>query len=104
MDIADMGIEVYVAESVLLRVEKLAQKNGADAVRIQQKMAEVYLYEAVEKVAKSGRSAITSFAEADELNVMLMGLKRFTKADPINLKKLRREIADDLIGKNEYSF
>ncbi len=104
MDIADMGIEVYVAESVLLRVEKLAQKNGDDAVRIQHSMALVYLYEAVEKVGKSGRSAITSFAEADELRVMLMGLKRFTKTDPVNLKKLRREIADHFIAKNEYSF
>ncbi len=103
MDIADMGIEVYVAESVLLRVEKLAEKKGSDAVRIQQSMALVYLYEAVEKVAKSGKSAITSFAAADELRVMLMGLKRFTKADPVNLKALRREIADHFIAKNAYA-
>ena len=104
MDIADMGIEVYVAESVLLRVEKLIKMHGGAAVRIRQNMALVYLYEAVEKVEKSGKSAITSFAEADELRVMLMGLKRFTKTEPVNLKQLRREIADYFVTKNTYSF
>ncbi len=102
MDIADMGIEVYVAESVLLRVEKLTGKLGADAVQIQRDMARLYIYEAVERVGKSGKSAITSFAETDELRVMLMGLKRFTKADPVNLKNLRRKIAEYFINENQY--
>lgn len=104
MDIADMGIELYVAESVLLRVEKLAQLRGLEQVSLQYKMAQVYLYEAVENIARSGRSAITSFAVSDELRVMLMGLKRFTKAEPVNLKQLRREIADHFIAQNSYTF
>ncbi len=104
MDIADMGIEVYVAESVLLRVEKLTSLRGEEQTAIQRKMAILYLQEAIEKVARSGRSAITSFAEADELRVMLMGLKRFTKAEPVNLKQLRREIAGSLIAANQYPF
>lgn len=104
MDIADMGIELYVAESVLLRVEKLAQLRGLEQVTLQYKMAQVYLYEAVENIARSGRSAITSFAVSDELRVMLMGLKRFTKAEPVNLKQLRREIADHFIAQNSYTF
>lgn len=104
MDIADMGIELYVAESVLLRVEKLAQLRGLEQVSLQYKMAQVYLYKAVENIARSGRSAITSFAVSDELRVMLMGLKRFTKAEPVNLKQLRREIADHFIAQNSYTF
>lgn len=104
MDIADMGIELYVAESVLLRVEKLAQLRGIEQVSLQYKMAQVYLYKAVENIARSGRSAITSFAVSDELRVMLMGLKRFTKAEPVNLKQLRREIADHFIAQNSYTF
>lgn len=104
MNIADMGIELYVAESVLLRVEKLAQLRGLEQVSLQYKMAQVYLYEAVENIARSGRSAITSFAVSDELRVMLMGLKRFTKAEPVNLKQLRREIADHFIAQNSYTF
>ena len=104
MNIADMAIEIYVAESVLLRVEKLIGIKGEAAVALQQKMALVYLHEAVEKINNAGRAAITSFAEGDELRGMLMGLKRFTKIEPINLKNARREIAEAMIAENKYIF
>ncbi|KAA6439597.1 acyl-CoA dehydrogenase [Dyadobacter flavalbus] len=104
MNLADMIIETYVAESVLLRVEKRIGLLGTDANALQKDMAIVYLNKAVEKVNNAGRSAITSFAEGDELRVMLMGLKRFTKTEPVNLKDARRRIADELITKNDYVF
>ena len=104
MNIADMTIEIYVAESVLLRVEKLIGIKGEAAVELQQQMALVYLHEAVEKVNNAGRAAITSFAEGDELRGMLMGLKRFTRIEPINLKNARRDIADAMIAENKYIF
>lgn len=104
MNLADMVIETYVAESVLLRVEKRIDLLGADANALQKDIAQVYLNAAVEKVNSAGRSAITSFAESDELRVMLMGLKRFTKIEPLNLKDARRRIADALIAKNDYIF
>jgi alkylation response protein AidB-like acyl-CoA dehydrogenase len=104
MNVADMAIEIYVAESVLLRVEKLIGIKGEDAVTLQKQMATVYLHEAVEKVNNAGRAAITSFAEGDELRGMLMGLKRFTKIEPMNLKDARRQIADAIIAENKYIF
>jgi alkylation response protein AidB-like acyl-CoA dehydrogenase len=104
MNVADMAIEIYVAESVLLRVEKLIGLKGEHAVDLQKQIALVYLHEAVEKVNNSGRAAITSFAEGDELRGMLMGLKRFTKIEPMNLKNSRRVIADALIAENKYIF
>ncbi len=104
MDVADMIIEIYVAESVLLRVEKLIGIKGEEAVALQKDMALVYLHDAVDKINSAGRSAITSFAEGDELRVMLMGLKRFTKIDPINLKDARRRIADAMLAENRYIF
>lgn len=104
MNVADMAIEIYVAESVLLRVEKLIDIRGEAAMTLQKQMALVYLHEAVEKVNSAGRAAITSFAEGDELRGMLMGLKRFTKIEPINLKDTRRQIADAMIAENKYIF
>ncbi len=104
MNVADMAIEIYVAESVLLRVEKLIGIKGEEAVALQKQMALVYLHEAVEKVNNAGRAAITSFAEGDELRGMLMGLKRFTKIEPMNLKDARRQIADAMIAENKYIF
>ena len=104
MNVADMAIEIYVAESALLRVEKLISIKGEAAVELQKDMAMIYLHEAVAKVNNAGREAITSFAEGDELRVMLMGLKRFTKIEPMNLKNARRRVADAMIEENKYIF
>ncbi|MPR33819.1 acyl-CoA dehydrogenase family protein [Salmonirosea aquatica] len=104
MDVADMIIEIYAAESALLRVEKLMSQQDEAAVALPKDMALAYLHEAVDKINSAGRSAITSFAEGDELRVMLMGLKRFTKIDPMNLKEARRRIADAMLAENKYIF
>lgn len=104
MSLADMLIEGYVAESCLLRVEKLATSKGADAVKTETDMMRIYLYQAVNRAAESGREAIYAFAEGDEQRMMLMGLKRFTKLEPFNLKDARRRVADHVIAKNQYPF
>ena len=104
MNLADMMIELYVAESALLRVEKLIGVRGEAACELQKDAAMIYLHTAVDKVNTAGKIAITSFAEGDELRVMLMGLKRFTKIEPMNLKNARRRIAEASIEKNGYLF
>lgn len=104
MNIADIITEVYVAESALLRVEKLISLHGEEAVSLQKDILLVYLHNAVAKVAVAGREAISAFAEGDELRVMLMGLKRFTKIDPANTKEARRRIADAMLAEGRYIF
>lgn len=78
--------------------------KGEEACGLQKDAALVYLHEAIDKLNSAGKVAITSFAEGDELRVMLMGLKRFTKIEPINLKDARRRIAEAAIEKNGYIF
>ena len=97
MNLADMLIEGYIAESTLLRVEKLIALRGEKACEIEIAMALIYLNHAMEVAARSGREAVSSFAEGDELRMMLLGLKRFLKTDPYNLKNARRKVADHLI-------
>lgn len=104
MNLADILIECYVAESTLLRVEKLIALHGEQAVSVQKEMAMIYLHYALEKSASAAKQAITSFAEGDELRLMLLGLKRFTKIDPYNLKEARRKVASYSIEKGEYPF
>jgi alkylation response protein AidB-like acyl-CoA dehydrogenase len=104
MNLADMLIEGYVAESTLLRVEKLIGLRGEKACEIQKEMALIYLHSAIERAASAGKSAITSFAEGDEQRLMLMGLKRYTKVEPYNLKDARRKVANYAIEKGEYPF
>lgn len=104
MNIADMAIETFVSESALLRLIKLADQRGADAVALQTDMVRTYLNDAADRVNKSGKDAINGFAEGDEQRMMLLGLKRFTKTEPFNTKEARRRIANKLIADNRYTF
>lgn len=104
MNIADMIIATYNAESVLLRTEKLVGLKGEAACAGQIAMMQAYIYEAADEINKAGKDALNSFAEGDEQRMMLMGLKRFTKTAPLNIKNVRRVVADDLIKANEYCY
>lgn len=104
MNLADMMIEGYVAESTLLRTEKLVGIRGEAACQYQIDMTRIYLHHAVNVATLAAKEAIYAFAEGDELRMMLMGLKRYTKIEPMNLKEARRRIADHVISKNEYPF
>ncbi len=103
MNIADMAIQTFVAESMLLRVMKNKGRTEDAKQGITEKMMQVFLYDAIDLVAKHGRDAINAFAEGDEQRMMLLGLKRFTKQDPFNVKDARRAIADYLIEKGKYT-
>lgn len=104
MNIADMAIITFNAESVLLRVMKMTDQQGEAASALQQDIMRTYLYDAADKVNKAGKDAINSFADGDEQRMILMGLKRFTKAEPFNTKEARRRIADKLIAEGKYCF
>ena len=104
MNIADMMIETFIAESILLRVIKMADKNGEISSALQIDMMRCFLNDAVDKVNKYGKEAINAFATGDEQKMMLLGLKRFTKSNPFNSKDARRRIADKLIADGKYSF
>ncbi len=105
MAASDILIEIYMAESAMLRTEKNARRFGEDNQATQIAMTQLYLYQAVETIIQKGKEAIISFAEGDELRMMLMGLKRFTKyANYPNVAKLRIKIADRVAADNSYTF
>ena len=102
MNVADMVIEAYVSESVLLRVEKLVGIRGEEACSTQIAIMRTYIYNAADKINKAAKDALNSFAEGDEQRVMLMGVKRYTKHEPFNVKDARRSIADYIINEGRY--
>jgi alkylation response protein AidB-like acyl-CoA dehydrogenase len=105
MAAADILIEIYMAESTLLRTEKLAKNKGETDVKEQIAMAKLYLYKAVDIVTQKGKESIISFAEGDEQRMMLMGLRRFTKYTNMpNIVGLRETITTKLVAENEYCF
>lgn len=102
---ADILIEVYMAESTILRTKKNAKRFGEDSQKEQIAMAKLYLYNAVEKITQKAKEGIVSFAEGDEQRMMLMGLKRFTKYQNMpNVVELRNTIAEKLTAENKYCF
>jgi alkylation response protein AidB-like acyl-CoA dehydrogenase len=102
---ADILIEIYMAESTILRTEKLAKKEGEAKVQEQIAMAKLYLYKAVDVVTQKGKESVISFAEGDEQRMMLMGLRRFTKYTNMpNIIGLRETITTKLVTENEYCF
>lgn len=104
MNIADVLIEIYAAESVLLRTEKLVGIRGEAACEAQLAMMRIYIYDAADKINKAAKDALNSFAEGDELRMMLMGLKRFTKTEAFNVKEARQTVATKLIDSNKYCY
>ena len=104
MNMADMLIQVYTFESALLRTEKLIGMRGEEACQSQIDMTRINMMRAVELVSQAGKEAIYAFAQGDEQRLMLMGLKRYTKVQPFNVKEVRRRVADVLISRNDYVF
>ena len=99
MNIADMSIDTFVAESLLMRVMKL---SGGEQDALHKDILSSFLYDAADRIHKNGKDAVNAFAEGDEQRMILMGLKRFTKAQPYNSKEARRRIADALIDEKRY--
>ncbi|WP_010518919.1 acyl-CoA dehydrogenase family protein [Croceivirga radicis] len=105
MAASDILIQVYMAESAILRTEKNAKRFGEDKQATQIAMSKYYLYRAVDIITQKGKEAIVSFAEGDEQKMMLMGLKRFTKyTNQPNVVALRTQIADKIAADNGYKF
>jgi alkylation response protein AidB-like acyl-CoA dehydrogenase len=104
MNIADIIGDIYIAESTLLRVEKLVKLRGAENCKQLIDIMMVYLQKALDKTYLAGKEALCSFADGDELKMMLVGLKRFTKMEPFNIKDARQRIAKQMIEANHYTF
>jgi alkylation response protein AidB-like acyl-CoA dehydrogenase len=102
---AEIMIEIYMAESAILKAEKIAKSTSEKEAECQIAMAKLTLFNAVEKSATMGKEAIVYFAEGDEQRMLLMGLKRFTKYTNVpNTIALRNTIAAKVIAENKYCF
>jgi alkylation response protein AidB-like acyl-CoA dehydrogenase len=104
MRIADMAIDTFMAESILLRTQKLVTMKGAEACALQIDMTSTYVNDAVDRLQVNGKNAINAMCEGDEQRMLLMGLKRFSKMAPVNTVATRRRIAKAMIEANKYPF
>ena len=102
MNLADMALTTFAAESALLRLMKCVQQKGPNACDWEQHIVSCFLYDAADRMLKYGKDAVHSFSSGDELRMLGLGLKRFTKSPPLNVKEGRRAIAQKLLSANQY--
>lgn len=104
MAASDVLMEIYAAESMLLRIMKLGKIKTEKEMLVYKDMVQVFITDALDRINRAGKIAINTFATGDEQKMMLLGLKRFTKYEAINTTAARRRIADALIASNAYCF
>lgn len=104
MNVTDMLIEVFTSESAILRTIKLASMKSGEELVPYLEMTQVYVSDSLERINIYGKHAISSFAEGDELKMLMLGLKRYTKFGNVNTARLRRNIAGRLLEANKYCF
>ena len=102
--ISDIITETYVAESMALRVEKIESMKGATAAGLYRDMLDVFVYDAADKIRKSGLDAVYSFASGDEALTLANTMEVLSSVKGVNVKDARRRIADKLIEDNIYKF
>ena len=104
MYIADMLIDIFTMESMILRTQKRALSVGEVESSEFVSMTQVFVSDALERIHTNGKRAIASFAEGDMLRMMSLGIRRFTKFDLINTTTLRNQIAEVAIEANAYPY
>ena len=105
MNCADMMIDLFAAESMLLRIMKIEQRSDmAQPKEVYEAMLQVFFHDVTARMSKNATDAIASFTEGDLLKTFLMGVKRYTKYPPVNVKTQRRVIAEALRGANGWCF
>lgn len=106
LNLADILAEAYVAESVVLRLQKLANMPNLDAKKYeaQTKAAQLYLYEAVDIAQKAAKDAIASFAKGGEKKRLNYAVRKMLKPANWNAKELRRDVARYAFKREEYPF
>jgi alkylation response protein AidB-like acyl-CoA dehydrogenase len=103
MHIADILIDVYSAESAVLRA-RAAARDSVPRASLHADTARVFVNDAAMRVEASARQALAAMAEGDPLRTMLAALRRLLKAAPVNTVALRRRIADEAFAQAGYPF
>ena len=103
MNLADMVMDTFQAESMLLRTMKMKEARNENA-SLAEDATLTFIADAADRINHAGKNAINAFAEGDEQRMMLLGLKRFTKTDSYNTKNARRRIAEKLVAEKAYFF
>jgi alkylation response protein AidB-like acyl-CoA dehydrogenase len=100
--LADIMIQLYAAESVLLRTKKRIAASGEEKSKNAVQMTQAFVQEAFDRVEGVAKECLAAMAEGDTLRTQLSVLKKLARHQPINTVALKREIAERVIRGGKY--
>ena len=103
MNGADLLIEIFNAESLLLRIRRLHGTPRLASDKVYQAILQTHFHDTNARMAKISTDALASFCSGDLLKTLLLGVKRFASYPVVNVKSTRRLIANHLIDNNGYA-
>lgn len=103
-NISDIIMQLYAAESIMLRVKKMESLKGEEQIKVYRDILDVFVFDAAAKINKYAKDATYSFAFGEDRELLAKAIGHFTRVAPVNVKESRRRIADRLIDENRYCF
>jgi alkylation response protein AidB-like acyl-CoA dehydrogenase len=100
---ADIIIEVFGAESALLRALDAKERGLANA-DLHLEAARAIVGEAGNRIEMSARRGLAALSEGDTLRTLMAALRRLLKLTPVNTVAIRRRIADETVSRGRYIF
>jgi alkylation response protein AidB-like acyl-CoA dehydrogenase len=101
MHMADIAIDVFSAESAVLRAQA-ASTAKAPRAALHVDAARVFVNDAAMRIDASARQALAATVDGDTLRTMLAALRRLLKVTPINTVAARRRLADATVERGGY--
>ncbi|MDD4148695.1 MAG: acyl-CoA dehydrogenase family protein [Bacteroidales bacterium] len=101
-NISDIMIQIYTAESLALRIKKLADNNLKQNLDIYKDMLAVFVFDAAGIVSKNEMDAVYSMEEGEMADKMYKAMKDLACIEGVNVKDARRRVADYLLEENDY--
>jgi alkylation response protein AidB-like acyl-CoA dehydrogenase len=101
--LANIVMDVYAMESTLRRAQKASATRGETA-SVMGDAARAFIYDAMDRVEKDARTALTATAEGDTLITQLAVLRRFAKHAPLDTIAIRRRVAEAVLAQDRYPF
>ena len=98
---ADILIDIFAAESAVLRAREAAGARRADS-GLHEAAARTFVNDATQRVQAAATNALAAMAEGDTLRTLLAALRRLVKATPVNTVALRRMLADATVSRGSY--
>jgi len=101
MAIADLLMDVYSAESALLRA---TAAHGGPRASFHADAARTFLNDAAARIEVVAKQSLAVMTTGDTLRTMLAGLRRLTKFVPLDTVTMRRRLADEAVARGGYIF